>query len=319
MKKTFYAFILFFAFLTAALPGFAQQDPQFSQYMFNHLFLHPGYAGMDDGGHFSFIHRSQWVGYTGADGGNPETQLLTFNAPLYRLNSGVGVQVMNDRVGALNNLEAQVSFAHHLQVGKGKLSLGVRGGIYSMGFDRSLLRPNQENDRVILTGGETTLRPDLGAGAWYRAEKFFVGASANHLLRPTFDFGGGDSAATVLENHFYLTGGYHFDVTYSLRVTPSFLVKSVAFDRYSYEISTIATYNERFWGGLSYRQEDAVIAMIGLGLDKNNRFRFGYALDLTVANRDAKQFTSHEFLLSYSFPIAVVGSKPQIRTPRFRH
>src|SRR5690606_29580811 len=127
LKRTFYTVIL-------SLTGtvlFAQQDPIFTQYMFNNLYLTPAHAGVDGVTRFSAIHRSQWIGYQSSfgDGGAPMTQMITFNTPIYRLKSGAGVYVLNDRLGPVNNLEAQVSYAYHLGIKESKLSFGIKAGI----------------------------------------------------------------------------------------------------------------------------------------------------------------------------------------------
>ena len=115
----------------------AQQDPQFTQYMFNTLYYNPGYAGVEGVTKLTAIHRSQWFGYqpTIGGGGAPTTQIVSMTTPLYKINSGFGAYVVNDKLGPQNNLEIQASYAYHLAVRDAKLSFGLRTGLYSQTID----------------------------------------------------------------------------------------------------------------------------------------------------------------------------------------
>jgi hypothetical protein len=121
-----------------------------------------------------------------------------------------------------------------------------------------------------------------------------------------------------LENHIYLTGGYDYDLTYQIVLTPSFLVKS-DFNTYSFEVSTLATYEQKFWGGLSFRQGDAIAAIVGIAFGKENAFRFGYAFDYVIKAQPVKRPTSNEVMLTYTLPTPVPSTKSVTRTPRFRY
>ncbi len=196
----------------------AQQDPQFTQYMFNTLYYNPAYAGVDGVTKFTAIHRSQWLGYspTVGSGGAPTTQLISLSTPAFKFNSGFGAYIVNDRLGPQNNLEAQVSYAYHLAVKDGKLSLGLRAGLYSQTLDWSKYIPIDFNDRLLQDGGKTSqIRPDLAAGAFFRKEKYYAGLSFTHLTKAEFDFEVGQRSA--LQTHMYFTGGYYYDVNFDLR------------------------------------------------------------------------------------------------------
>src|SRR4028119_151456 len=124
LKRTFYTFLLSLASAVA----FAQQDALFTQYMFNNLYMTPAFAGVDGVTRLTAIHRSQWLGYQSSfgDGGAPTTQMISFNAPIYKLRSGFGAYVMDDKLGPQNNLEAQAMYAYHLGIKESKLSIGIR-------------------------------------------------------------------------------------------------------------------------------------------------------------------------------------------------
>ena len=300
--------------------SFAQQDPQFTQYMLNMLYYNPAYAGIPGATNFTAIQRSQWLGYqsTFDGGGAPNTQVLSANLPLLKLNGGVGFHIVNDHLGVIDNLETQASFAYHLAIKNAKLSIGIRAGFYSQTMDFDKYRYIDQNDPLLSNKGqESQIRPDLAAGLYYRAEKYYAGISINHLIRSEFDFGL-DSLRNALESHMYLTGGYFYNLNYDIVLKPSVMVKT-DLNTYSFDISLLATLREKLWGGLSYRQSDAMIAMIGYSFMKDDNFKIGYAFDYIISAQEAKQPTSHEFLLSYTLPVLGNSDHKIIRTPRFRH
>ncbi|WP_345243867.1 type IX secretion system membrane protein PorP/SprF [Nibrella saemangeumensis] len=311
------AFFLFV--LLTGRAAFGQQDPQFSMYMFNPLYYNPAAAGSEGVTRFQLMHRTQWAGYqpTFDDGGSPSTQLFSFNMPLARIKSGVGLYVMNDRLGPMTNQALQVSYAYRMALKNGTLSLGVQGGVYSKAIDYGRLRPREGGDPLIQTGRIAETQPDLGAGVYYNTTDYWFGVSMMHINQAGYRLGT-ERGTNPQVRTAYLTGGYRLGIGYDLDVQPSLLVKT-DLNTVSVEGSVIATYENRYWAGLSYRQQDALIATIGLSMLRNNALRFGYAFDFTVGGQDVKSPTSHEVLLSYSLPAPDPRRKPIIRTPRFRY
>jgi type IX secretion system PorP/SprF family membrane protein len=298
----------------------AQQDPQFTQYMFNTLYYNPAFAGVEGVTKFTAIHRSQWLGYTPTigSGGAPTTELVSFTTPMFKQNSGIGAYIVNDRLGAQTNLEAQLSYAYHLQVKDGKLSLGIRTGMYSQTIDWSKYNPIDHGDPLLgNTDGAPTSqqRLDLAAGLYFRKEKYYAGVSFNHLTRANFDFDVGQRSA--LQTHMYVTGGYFYDVNFDLRFQFMTLIKT-DFTKTSVDVGAIAYLKDTMWGGLSFRQSEAAILLLGYSFLKDKSLKLGYALDYVIKDQAAKQPTSHEFMLSYELPMASSGKKV-VRTPRYRH
>lgn len=312
--------VLILIILCTAKFATAQQDASFSQYMFVTQYYNPAFAGVEGITKFTALHRTQWLGYRSAfdgAGGNPHTQTLQFTTPVFRANSGVGVHLVNDNLGGLNNVEAQVAYAYHLDIRGNKLSVGLRGGLFSQTIDFDRYRLVHPNDPVVGQGRESQVRPDLAAGVYYRAEKYYVGVSVNHLVQAEFDWGS-DAMRNPLQRHVFFTAGYDYEMNYNFVITPSVLMIS-DFNQYSFDVNLMGTYNDKIWGGLSYRRSEALIMMFGYSLFKDNSLRFGYGFDFVVQGRDAKTATSHEVLLSYVLPAASAGGKKIIRTPRFRH
>ena len=319
MKIRILFIFLFISVVLLPLSGFAQQDPQFTQYMLNMLYYNPAYAGIPGATNFTAIHRSQWLGYTSTfDGaGAPNTQVISANASLFKLNSGIGFHIVNDNLGVLNNLEAQASYAYHIGIKNAKLSIGVRVGFYSQTMDFDKYRYIDPGDPLIGHGQESQIRPDLAAGIYYRAQKYYAGLSVNHIIQSNFNFGN-TSLRNALKTHMYFTAGYAYDLNYDIVLKPSVLLKS-DLNTYSFELSLLAVLREKLWGGLSYRQSDAMIAIIGYSFMKEGNLKVGYGFDYIVNAQEAKQPTSHEFLLSYTLPVLGNAEHKIIRTPRFRH
>lgn len=319
MRKIHYSIFLLFLMVITAPAVYAQQDAQFSQYMFNKLFYNPAYAGVEGVTKITAIHRSQWTGFSpsfGDEGGAPNTQVLSLNTPILRLRSGAGFHIVRDQLGPYSNIEMLASYAYHIGIEDAKLSFGVRAGFISQTLNFEKLR-FVEPDPLDRGGQESQVRPDMAVGIFYQAEKFYAGVSANHILKSEFDFAV-DSLRNSLENNMTFTAGYDYELNYNLTITPSVLVKT-DLNSYSFDASVIGTYNEKLWGGLSFRQGDAVIALLGYKLFKDNSLSMGYSFDYVIEGQDAKAATSHEFMLSYTLPVASAGGKKIIRTPRFRH
>lgn len=299
--------------------SWAQQDPQFTHYMFNTLYYNPGFAGVDGTTKFTALHRSQWLGYQPSFGGGgaPTTQLISMTAPIYKLNSGFGAYIVNDRLGPQNNLEAQASYAYHLGIKDAKISFGLRAGIYSQTIDFDQYRPTDPNDPLLQTSGkQSQIRPDLAAGVFFRKEKYYAGLSFSHLTQSTFDFGLNQRSA--LQTHMYVTGGYFYDLNFDVKLQFMSLIKS-DFTKTTVDIGGIAYFKDTMWGGLSFRQSEAVILMLGYSILKDKSLKLGYALDYVVKDQAAKQPTSHEFMLSYELPVNPGSGKKVVRTPRYRH
>lgn len=295
----------------------AQQDPQFTQYMFNTLYYNPGYAGVEGVTKLTAIHRSQWAGYTptAGGGGAPTTQMVSMSTPLFKINSGFGAYISNDRLGPQNTLEAQASYAYHLGIKESKLSFGLRAGVYSQSFDVNKYRPIDPNDKAI-PSGVSIVRPDLSMGLFYRKEKYYAGVSFNHLIKSTFDFG--SSPRNSLQTHMYITGGYFYELNFDVKFQATTLVKT-DFTKTSFDLGGLVYFKDTMWGGLSFRQSEAAIIMLGYSLFKDKSMKIGYAMDYIIRDRAAKQPTSHEFMLTYELPVNPGSGKKVVRTPRYRH
>jgi type IX secretion system PorP/SprF family membrane protein len=322
--RSFYIVLLF---LLTAFAGsvFGQNDPQFSLFTFNPTYYNPAAVGSEGTARVQITHRTQWAGYQGTtdDGGAPSTQLLSFNTPLTKYKSGIGVYALNDQYGPLTNQAVQVAYAYRIALKNGTFSVGTQIGLYSKAIDYNKLRFNDPNDPNIPTGRIGQAKPDVGFGAYYNTTDYWFGASVMHLNEAAYRLESGRSI-TPQARTAYLTAGYRLGLGYDLDIQPSvlyqiYLSPTVGTKAASYTVNLLATYQTRFWAGIGYRQADAAILMAGLSLLPNNSLRVGVAYDRTVAQQSVKAPSSLEFLLSYSLPTPDARKKPIIRTPRFRY
>ena len=313
--------------LLAVFTGYkaaAQQDAQFTQFMFNQLYFNAAYAGVEAERSVRVIHRSQWFGYDGTINaqGAPNTQVISYSQRLQNFNGGFGLHISNDNLGPSNNLELMASASKFFVLPNGaSLSVGVRAGFFSSAIDFDELVVVDPTDVIAnLSGKESQLRPDIGVGVLYRKGNFFGGLSANHLLEPEFDFGE-DQLSNQLNRHYYLTAGYDYALTPQLTITPSLLLKSVGLNTYNVDVSVIGKYNDKLWAGLAYRQSESASAMFGYKV-WGDKLTLAYAFDFVISDRDSKEPTSQEFMLIYNFSKSnrtPKAGRSIIRTPRYRY
>ncbi len=309
--------------LTGAVQSaFAQQDPQFSLYVYNPLYYNPAAAGSEGVSRAQITHRTQYSGYQPTifdEGGAQSTQLVSFNMPLARIKSGIGIYAFNDALAANFNQSVQLSYAYRATLKSGTLAIGVQAGVYNKGYDYSGFRPF-EPDPNIPTGREGQAKPDIGAGVYYNTVDYWVGSSVKHLNQAKYSLVG-DQTTDYLSRVAYLTAGYRLGVTYDIDVQPSVLVQydtRPGVQAASATLNVLGTYQNRFWAGLGYRLQDALMATIGINAMRNNALRFGYSFDFNLNQATAGR-TSHELLLAYALPALDARKKPIIRTPRFRY
>ena len=308
----------------------AQQQPQFTHYGFNGMYLNPAYAGIKGQGEITSIGRYQYLGYDASfdEGGSPRTGLLAASLPVRAIGGGVGLSLNYDRFAVMKMVNVQLSYSKHVKIGEGLLGLGVQGIFNNLSSGRHrFIDPNDPS--VPLEGSDSKF--DVGAGVWYESPTLYAGLSANNLLRSNYLFrseAGNKTARFIAENHSYLTVGYNIEASSSIVVTPTALVKMVmpgnfgdngkfTFKNNSYEANVRATFNDKFWGGLGYRYQESFTGMAGLAVAKDNALRIGYAFDFVAFNQDARALSSHEIMLSYRLPKPGLLIRPAVRTPRY--
>lgn len=298
----------------------AQQDAQFTQYMYNGMYYNPAFAGKEGGFRFSALHRSQWQNYStnSGQGGSPVTQLITAQGNLEGKNIGFGLTVVNDQIGATGNLEINLQGSYHRKINRSTLSFGAYVGMFSSSLNYDELIVVNPEPNLPSAGKETQTNLNFGAGLLFDRGNYYIGLSSRHLNEPIFDFGDG-SYDNQLKNHSYLLFGYRLRPIGQLSIEPSFLLKSVSFNNFSYDVSVIATHQNKISGGLAFRGEESISLILGYSLLKDNSLRLGYAFDLVISGIEAKTPTSHELMLRYTLQDMTREVERVIqRTPRFR-
>lgn len=312
---------------TYSIVVFSQQDVQYSQYMFVNSYINPAACGINNTTDAALLYRNQWTGNIPTDGGisgTQQSQLLTASTKIQQINSGVGIFILNDELGPIRNFNANLAYSYHIDLGQDtKLSLGLRSGIYNQSINtNNWIPPTNIADNTLegIRANPSRYVFDIGAGVWLNNPKYFVGISLAHINKPSlFSAAFGNS---YIYRHGYITGGYNFRLNENWLITPSAIVKSDfnKFEHTQIDFSALAHFsNDRFWGGLSYRSGEAMIALIGIGLLADHSLKIGYAFDLVITGSTAKSGTSHEIMITYSKPVADIIPRPIIRTPRFRY
>ena len=320
MKKL-YGILFLLLVSTAGL--YAQQDPHFTQYMFNYLNYNAAYAGLEGVTKMNAQYRNQWTGYAptgGTTGSAPETQFISISTPIYTQKIGFGFMALNDKIGSMNRLDFILSGAYQVEIGDNKLSVGLRSGFISRGFDLRNLIFADPNDPIAQDETLAEIRPELGLGAFWQAEKYYVGISFNHLAKSSLSFGSAPFR-TPLSTHGYAVVGYNQEVANRWIISPSVLLKT-DLNTYSFDVGcVVSSDDDNLYGGVTWRESEAINLIFGynvLAKQKDQWLRLSYSFDFVVTEPKAKQRTSHEFLLSYILPKVKADARKNQRTPRFQ-
>lgn len=309
MKNKFRLLLLLL--ILVGFKTFAQQDPQYSHYMFNGFVFNPALAGSKESLSAVGLFRTQYVGIKGG----PETQTISAHMPIPNINSGVGIHIVNDKIGIANsNLSFMASYAYKYQLANGTLSGGLALGFIQRTLSGKDLITGSPGDPVIPTGSLNAVKLDVNIGAFYNTELYYVGLSATHLNRSFMKFDQTIAGAYRNVIHTNLVAGYNWNVSPSLDVKPSVLIKySTAL---SFDVNAMAFINQKFWGGLSYRLNDAIIGIVGLNVTP--QIKFSYAYDYTLSNLNVASSGSHEAILGYDVIFKKkIKTDVIIKTPRF--
>lgn len=291
-----------------SLAAYAQQTPQFTQYMYNTISVNPAYAGSREALSIIALHRSQWVGF---DGG-PKTQTLSIHSPLRNEHLGVGFSFINDRLGYenFNYFYADFSYTVNLTE-KTKLAFGIKGGFSYYNVDQELFNfPEVYNDPYFQ---EKLNRwtPNVGAGLYLHQQKWYVGVSSPKLIENDYNRLG--NYVALEQSHFYGIAGYVFDLngSGSFKMRPTALIKYTKGVAPTYDATLSFLINDKFWIGAAYRFEDSIGGLVDFQISK--QFRLGYAYDYPIS--EIRPYTSgtHEVMLIYEFKF----DKSKYKSPRY--
>ena len=286
--------------------GFAQQDAQYTQYMYNTTNVNPAYAGSRGVMSIFALHRTQWVGLDGA----PVTNAFSINTPLNNSSLGLGVSVVNDRIGPTVENAISADLSYTLQTSETlKLSFGVKATANLFNLDVNQLNPADQND-PSLQNLDNKLNPNFGAGVYLHSDKFYLGLSVPNFLEDTKY---SDNSVSVFKErmNFYAIGGYVFDISSSVKFKPAFLSKVVTGSPLQVDVSGNFLFFEKLTLGAAYRWDAAVSAMAGFQISDGLYIGYGYDLDTTkLKNYNSG---SHEVFLRFE----LFKRYSKMVTPRF--
>ncbi|MEO8887332.1 MAG: type IX secretion system membrane protein PorP/SprF [Mucilaginibacter sp.] len=313
--------ILFASMALLVVTARAQQDAQFSQYVFNGLYINPAYAGYKGDFYVNSFYRSQWTGLNGA----PQTISIAGDGAVADEHVGLGVLFQNDRLGAQSNTALYGNYAYRLQIGEqenSRLAFGLGFGFVQTGINGNKLAPVQAGDNYVPTGNQSVLLPDGRLGVLYTNDTFFAGASVDNLLAQFIKTS--NINATLIpapKPHEYVTVGALFDLAEDVKLKPSVLIKDSPGAPTSMDINAFFLLNERMWLGGTYRTAIDVYNKPNLpkGMDKssafvamaeffvNDDFRVGYAFDYALNKLGAYGYGSHEISVSFRLKASKTG------------
>lgn len=303
MKKLFLLALLAIAITETK----AQQDPQYTQYMYNMSVVNPAYAGSKETVSGGMLYRQQWVGIEDA----PTTGTFFMHSPVGR-NVGLGLSIISDKIGPVeeNNFYADFSYTLNLG-GEHKLAFGLKAGATMHKIDFTGIPATlPQTDPIFESSNPNTTFLNLGTGLFYYTNKYYVAFSVPNMLKSKYlDFNGRQYGTDVL--HYFLTGGYVFDINSNLKFKPFAMVKTSINAPVSFDLSTNFMLYDKFEIGATYRLEDSFGAMINVAVSPT--LRIGYAYDRVVSDIGVISPSSHEVILLYdlNFP------KKVSRSPRY--
>lgn len=303
-------YIVAFALLSCTV-GFTQQLPQFTQYMYNTISINPAYAGSRETFSAVGLHRSQWVGFKGG----PITQTLSLHTPLRNEKIGVGLSLINDKLGYQDFSYIYGDFSYTINTGeKTKLAFGLKAGFTQYSLSATLR--GDEPDDPSIYGVENRWSPNIGVGFFWHTQKWYLGLSAPRILNTDYNKEGNSSGVQyeALERiSYYFTGGYVFTLSDNTKFKPAALVKATNGAPLSYDLTANFLFHEKLWLGASYRINNFTSAFGALAdFQISKEIRIGYTYEYPLS--DINQYTggTHEVLLMFE-----VFKVKRIKSPRY--
>ncbi|WP_109300563.1 type IX secretion system membrane protein PorP/SprF [Aquimarina sp. AU474] len=298
--------------------GHAQQDAQYTQYMYNTITVNPAYAGSRGVMSIMGLHRSQWVGLDGA----PRTQTLTLNTPLgtsERL--GLGLSIVNDEIGPTDETYLDIDFSYTIPTSEyGKLSFGLKAGGHLLNVDFQRLTQFNSNDALFENNIDNKFSPNVGVGVYYHTNRFYVGLSAPNLLETNhFDESTTDANSNAVSFlaeeriNYYLIAGHVFDINDDLKFKPALLSKLVLGAPLQVDLSANFLLYQKLTLGVAYRWSAAVTGTIGFQISDSMMLGFSYDRETTQLGQTQFNDGSYEVMLRFE----LFKKYNRMLTPRF--
>ena len=312
VQKIRYILVVVFVAVSGML--IAQQAPMFTNYSNSYACVNPGFGGLSDGVNVMGIYRDQWTGFKDMDGNAvaPKTMLFSGDMPIPVLHGGASLSIMNDKIAFEDNVNINLGYSFHADLGLGTLGIGLAFSMVNRNVDFGKFHPNVENDPSIPKGDQNDMLFDANFGIFWRIpETFYIGASVTNLFESKgkeLISGATSSASFVGDRTFYLMAGYEYQFNHPLwKILPSLCVMSdIASTQFNAGAKLL--YNNKVWGGINYRYQESVAAMIGL---KIKDVQISYSYDINTMGIAVQG--SHEVCVSYLFKMDLEKS------PRIYH
>lgn len=275
---------------------YGQQLPHFSQYMFNDFVLNPAVAGIHDYYQIRTNHRFQWTGMTDA----PMTNSISFYGPHSKMDMGYGGTIYTDITGPTSRTGISGSYGYNVAINRDmRISMGLSLSMLQYRVDGTQLNPKDESDMYLQGVVSTSYVPDAGVGVYIYGDGFYAGLSAAQLLNNKVKIFDEKTSLNRLKSHFYLTGGYRFELNRDWIIEPSAIVKATAPRQIRFEVTGKVEWKEMVWLATSYRFHEAISIIIGYNYD--DKFYFGYAYDIGITDLRKYNLGSHELMIGYRF------------------
>ncbi len=287
----------------------AQQDPGFSQYMYNTLSVNSAYAGTQEAINIILLSRHQWVGFEGA----PQTQTFTVHSPVDKKYVGLGFSYVRDQIGPLNIDNIYIDYSFKLRVHPGgTLSMGLKTGIDMRKNSLTELAP-LSSDPAYYADVVSKISPNFGIGLYYYTRNYYAGVSVPKIRNTNLNEDNLEHLGQeTLERHYFIIGGYVWDINSQWKFKPSFFAKYVNETPLSLDINASVMYNERIVSGLSHRFGDSFGAMIQVRV--YDYLWLGYAYDFTITPLRHHNRGTHEVMALFDF---FTPKKEVVKSPRF--
>ncbi len=304
LKKTSVLLILL---STLTLELRAQQDPLYTQYMFNTLPINPGYAGSREMLSLMILGRQQWVGFDGA----PTTATFTIHSPIYA-HMAAGATIIYDSYGPVNQTSFSINYAYHLKMSEStKLSLGLSGGFNHYAVDYNKLDRTFYVDDAYNYGIEQTLSPNFGFGLYMYSPKFYIGLSVPKIIENTYDESKEGLTGGVEFRHYYGMAGVALKMNEWLTLKPSILARVAQGSPLNIDANINTIIQNKIWLGIMHRLGESFGAIAQYQLSP--QLRLGYAFDLNTNELSSHHSGSHEIMINFEFNF----NKEQIINPRY--
>ena len=305
MKRLFVAVSLF-----GGCALYAQQDPQFSQYMFNPLSINPAYAGSRGIMNGALVYRQQWVGFDGA----PSTQVLAVNTPTRKGKVGLGLEAIHDQIGPKKSTAVYLDYAYRIPLGKGKLAFGLGAGLMNFAIDWAAIEYKDPGDSYAQLARESKTFGDFKFGMYFNNKNFYAGLSATHLNNAVYGHYVNDTIGytATLKRHVFLTMGRAFRLGANFTFSPSVMFRGVANRALtSADLNLNFRYKEIIWFGISGRSEKSVIIMAQYNI--NDKWKVGYSYDAAFGPMAGYHAGTHELMIGFDLDLF----KAEVLSPRF--